>query len=249
MFVFGVVELQRFGHGVEDGVGNSGDVAAFEPGVILDADAGELRDLGPAKSAHPTAAQLVREAGLVGGDLSPAGHQEIPHLALVVHPTDARAVACWWESLPVPLNAGTPQLVAAAVGWWQPPRTGAKEISMINSCPPTGRDRPAVVGAARPACERDDAAVRCCLQHAGTCPAPSTRVARPGSPTRGARSATGHRVETWPSSTPSTVEGGSPVGPDPAGNGRHRPGRARPRAGDSLQLRIEQLPLTHPSIH
>lgn len=42
-----VVELQSSAEGFEHGVGHPGKVAAFEPGVVLDADAGELRDLRP----------------------------------------------------------------------------------------------------------------------------------------------------------------------------------------------------------
>ena len=41
----GLVELQGAGEAVEDAVGDAGEVAAFELGVVLDADAGQVGDL------------------------------------------------------------------------------------------------------------------------------------------------------------------------------------------------------------
>ena len=43
MVAFGVVELERPGDAVEDGVGGAGEVAAFQADVVVDADAGEQR--------------------------------------------------------------------------------------------------------------------------------------------------------------------------------------------------------------
>ncbi len=42
---FGVVELEGAGDGFEDGRGDAGEVAAFEFGVVLDADVGQRGDL------------------------------------------------------------------------------------------------------------------------------------------------------------------------------------------------------------
>lgn len=43
---FGFVELEGPGHGFEDGGGDTGEVAAFELGVVLHAHVGEGSDLG-----------------------------------------------------------------------------------------------------------------------------------------------------------------------------------------------------------
>jgi hypothetical protein len=45
MSVFGVVELERLADGLEDALGDSPRVPALEPGVVLDTDAREERDL------------------------------------------------------------------------------------------------------------------------------------------------------------------------------------------------------------
>ena len=50
---FGVVELQGAGDGVEDLVGDAGDGAAFELGVVLDAQPGERGDLARAAARAP----------------------------------------------------------------------------------------------------------------------------------------------------------------------------------------------------
>jgi hypothetical protein len=41
---FGLVELQCAGHGLEDGLGDAGEVSAFELGVVVGAHAGEQGD-------------------------------------------------------------------------------------------------------------------------------------------------------------------------------------------------------------
>ena len=46
---FGVVELQGAGDGVEHGGGDAGDGAAFQLGVVLDADPGQGGDLAAAQ--------------------------------------------------------------------------------------------------------------------------------------------------------------------------------------------------------
>ena len=54
MDAFGVVESQRAGDGVEDLIGDAGEVASFDLGVVLDAEPGKGGDLGAAKSFHAT---------------------------------------------------------------------------------------------------------------------------------------------------------------------------------------------------
>ena len=45
MRLFGFVEVQGSGEGIQNAVGDAGEVAAFELGVVLDADSGEVGDL------------------------------------------------------------------------------------------------------------------------------------------------------------------------------------------------------------
>jgi len=104
-----LVELQRVHEAVQDAVGDAADAAAFQPGVVLDADPGQQRDLLPAQPADPTVRAVHRQARLLGGDLGAARGEELPEVvpARVVlgghdlHRTDARGI---WESLPVPLS-------------------------------------------------------------------------------------------------------------------------------------------------
>ena len=76
---FGLVELQRPGERFEDAGRGAGDLAALEPGVVLDAEPGEGGDLAAPQSGHPAAAG-GREADLVGGDAGAAGGEELAHL-------------------------------------------------------------------------------------------------------------------------------------------------------------------------
>ena len=49
----GVVELQRLGERLEDGVGGAGGVAAFQALVVLDAHPGQRGDLLASQPRHP----------------------------------------------------------------------------------------------------------------------------------------------------------------------------------------------------
>ena len=88
VLAFCLVELQRAGDGLQDDVRGAGDVSAFQPGVVLDADPGQLRDLGAAQSAHPALA-VGGQGSLFRGDLCSAGGEELPHLVPVVHAVEA----------------------------------------------------------------------------------------------------------------------------------------------------------------
>ena len=46
-----VIELQGSGKRVQDGVGGAAGVAAFQAGVVVDADPGQQRDLLPAQAS------------------------------------------------------------------------------------------------------------------------------------------------------------------------------------------------------
>ena len=85
---FGVVELQGPGECVEHRWRHPAEEAAFQFGVVLDADPGQRGDLA---AAQPRDAALpdVGQAGLLRGDLGPAREQELADLGAVVHLYDA----------------------------------------------------------------------------------------------------------------------------------------------------------------
>ena len=90
----GLVELQRVGDAVDDALGDAGGVAALEPGVVLDRDAGEEGDLLAAQARDPPAVAAVDgQPGLLGADPGPAGGQELPDLAADVATDVAVVVA------------------------------------------------------------------------------------------------------------------------------------------------------------
>src|SRR5215212_11056361 len=91
MCPFGVVELQRPGQRLQDALGDAAETAAFEPGVVIDADAGEQRDLLPAQPSHPAVAAVHRQASPLRSDLGAPGGEEIADLRPVVHDVDATA--------------------------------------------------------------------------------------------------------------------------------------------------------------
>ena len=76
---FGVVELQGAGDRVEDRGGDAADRAAFELGVVLDADPGERGDLAAPQSRYAAGAD-VGQAGLLRGDLGSPRDQELADL-------------------------------------------------------------------------------------------------------------------------------------------------------------------------
>lgn len=83
---FGVIELEGAGDGLEDGGGGTGEVAAFELGVVLHAHVGEGRDLAAAQPGD-AAPGPGGQSGQLGGDLA---HRA---LALTCDVTDESQVA------------------------------------------------------------------------------------------------------------------------------------------------------------
>ena len=98
--VFGFVELQGAGDGVEHAVGDSGQVAAFQLGVVVGADSGEHGDFFAAQS-RDTAAAIGGQPDLLRGDPGASGGQELPYLALAVHTARLRSPAHCWGVLAV----------------------------------------------------------------------------------------------------------------------------------------------------
>lgn len=86
----GVVQLERAGDGFEDGGGDAGEVAAFEFGVVLDADVGQGCDLAPAQPRH-TAPRPGGQPGPFRGDLHSPRGEELADLCTVVHSSTVRA--------------------------------------------------------------------------------------------------------------------------------------------------------------
>ena len=84
---FGVVELEGAGDRVEHGGGDAGEGAAFELGVVLDADPGQGGDLAAAQPGHPAGAD-VGQPGLLRGDLGASRDEELADLGTVVHAID-----------------------------------------------------------------------------------------------------------------------------------------------------------------
>ena len=71
MFSFGVVELQGAGDRVEDLFGCAVDRAAFDLGVVLDAEPGERGDFAAPQPGHPPVVS-GGQPDLVRGDLGSA---------------------------------------------------------------------------------------------------------------------------------------------------------------------------------
>ena len=103
-----LVQLQRLREGFQDSLGHSGEVSAFQPGVILDTDPGQHGDLAAPQSGDAAVAAVDRQTRLFRGDFRPPRGQEVPGLALVVHTFNGRGCGAVRESLPVPLTAGPP---------------------------------------------------------------------------------------------------------------------------------------------
>ena len=82
---FGFVELQGAGDGFEDAVGDAGEVPAFEPGVVVDADPGEHGDLFAAQAGHAPVGAVGREPDILRGEAGAAGGEELAHVVPVVH--------------------------------------------------------------------------------------------------------------------------------------------------------------------
>ena len=91
---FGVVELQGACDGIEDGGRRAGERAAFELGVVLDADPGEGSDLASAQTGDATVAN-VGQSGLLRCEFGSSGHEELAYLATVVHNEDSTTQLGW----------------------------------------------------------------------------------------------------------------------------------------------------------
>ena len=86
--VLGFVQLQGAGDGVEHAVGDSGQVAPLQLGVVVGTDSGEYGYFFATQSWH-TAAAMGGQTDLLRGNSGASGGQELPNLALAVHNSQA----------------------------------------------------------------------------------------------------------------------------------------------------------------
>ena len=88
---FGVVQLQRAGERLEHQLGDAAQIAALEARVVVDADAGQKRDLFPAEPRHSPRPAVRAQPRLLRRDLPAPGGQEFPRLAPRVHDVETNA--------------------------------------------------------------------------------------------------------------------------------------------------------------
>ena len=105
---FSVVQLQRPGDALKDGVRGAGEVAAFHPDVVVDADSRKQRDLFSAQSCYPAGAAVGGQASLGGSDSGPPGGEELADLRSVVHDFTLGALGDAREVLFLPGRADPP---------------------------------------------------------------------------------------------------------------------------------------------
>jgi hypothetical protein len=91
---FGFVELQGADDSFEHVLGDTGGVAAFEAGVVLDADAGEHRDLFASEAFDAAVGPIGGQAGLLGVDLVSPRDQELADVVPGVHGVNATSRTC-----------------------------------------------------------------------------------------------------------------------------------------------------------
>jgi len=82
---FGVVELEGVTEAVEDAVGDAADVAAFQPRVVLDADACQERYLLAAQSGDAAVRAVHGQPRLLRREPRASGREELAYLVLRVH--------------------------------------------------------------------------------------------------------------------------------------------------------------------
>jgi hypothetical protein len=74
---FGFVEQESTGDSFEDAVGDAGEVAALQTGVVVDAHPGEDGDLFAAQAGHPPVGTMGRQSDVLWGDAGAAGGEKL----------------------------------------------------------------------------------------------------------------------------------------------------------------------------
>jgi hypothetical protein len=85
----GLVEVERADQVLQHAVGDAAGVAALQPDVVVDADAGQHRDLFASQPGHPPVAPVGRQARLLRCDLGTPGDEEVTDLVAAVHGYEA----------------------------------------------------------------------------------------------------------------------------------------------------------------
>jgi hypothetical protein len=85
VLALGLVQLQGARQRVEHDVGDPGEIAALELGVVLDAHTGEVGHLAALQPRHAPVETERRQAGALRGEPGPPGGEEVPDFGTVVH--------------------------------------------------------------------------------------------------------------------------------------------------------------------
>ncbi len=80
-----LVELKRAHQGFEHALRDAGEVPAFQPRVVVDADAGEQSNLLAAETGDAAMLPIRLQPGLVRRDLGAPRRQELADLAPRIH--------------------------------------------------------------------------------------------------------------------------------------------------------------------
>jgi hypothetical protein len=102
MGLFGGVEPQCAGDGLQDAVGGVGEGTALQPDVVVDAEPCEGGDLLAAQPWHPPLASGHGQPDRLGADPRPAGYQKLLNLPATVHASTVGTDAAVKEDLPTP---------------------------------------------------------------------------------------------------------------------------------------------------
>ena len=93
MRTLGLVELKRTSQRLEHAVRDATQVPPLKPGVVVDADSGEQRNLLTAKPWNAAVVAVYGQTDLIRGDLRSPGSQELTDLAPRVHTVRVRPPA------------------------------------------------------------------------------------------------------------------------------------------------------------
>jgi hypothetical protein len=104
----GTVELQCVRDALEHAVGDAPDVAAFEPGVVLDTYPREQGDLLAAQTGDPAVRAVHGQPGLVGRELGATAGEEVPDVLFGIHASTVRAGRAPWEAPRYPSSPHAP---------------------------------------------------------------------------------------------------------------------------------------------
>jgi len=105
-----VVQVEGPGEGVEDGLGDPGEVPTLHARVVRGGDPSELSDLLAAQARNPAFSAENRQPGLLWGQAGTQRGEELLHLPLIVHTLKVTTARCGAGShgryLPAPGGVG-----------------------------------------------------------------------------------------------------------------------------------------------